>query len=145
MSAPAGSNSQDPYGNNSHQQNLFGGGNHSTSKKMGGNTFSDQKTPNGHPNTFLYRAHINLNELSSANQGEYQDPQGYNQNVSAFYNDEVEEQKGNSDSEQPLRLTNQKERDSSGFSRGQEIEMQNPIMQMMQMHQKEKYRFSNLS
>ena len=42
--------------------------------------------------------------MSSANQGEYQD-QGYTQNVSAFYNDDVEEQKGNSDGEQPLRLT----------------------------------------
>jgi len=29
---------------------------------------SDQKTPNGHPNSFLYRAHINLNELSQADQ-----------------------------------------------------------------------------
>ena len=79
-------------------------GERSSTKKMGGNTFSDQKTPNGHPNTFLYRAHINLNEMSSANQGEYQDPV-YTQNVSAFYNDEVEEQKSNSDGEQPLRLT----------------------------------------
>lgn len=30
------------------------------------NNFSDQKTPNGHPSSFLYRAHINLNELSQA-------------------------------------------------------------------------------
>lgn len=116
------------------QQNLFGG--HSSAKKNGGNTFSDQKTPNGHPNTFLYRAHINLNEMSSANQGEYQDPGYQNQNVSAFYNDEVEEKK--IDSEQPLRITKQNGRDSSAFSRGKEIEMHNPIMQMMQMHQQEK-------
>lgn len=100
VSAPAGSTHQDPYGNSRPQQNLFGG--HSTAKKNGGNTFSDQKTPNGHPNTFLYRAHINLDGLSSANQGEYQD-QGYTQNVSSFYNDEVEEKKA--DSEQPLRIT----------------------------------------
>lgn len=31
-------------------------------------SLSDQKTPNAHPNSFLYRAHINLNELSSADQ-----------------------------------------------------------------------------
>jgi hypothetical protein len=37
--------------------------------KAGGN-FSEQKTPNA-PNSFLYRAHINLNELSSAQQEEY--------------------------------------------------------------------------
>lgn len=32
------------------------------------NNFSDQKTPNGHPSSFLYRAHINLNELSQPDQ-----------------------------------------------------------------------------
>jgi hypothetical protein len=39
----------------------------SSANKLANANFSDQKTPNGHPNTFLYRAHINLNELSSAN------------------------------------------------------------------------------
>ena len=90
--------------------------------------FSDQKTPNGHPNTFLYRAHLNLNELSSANQPEYDQLLFQNQNVSSFYNDDVEEQKQTAD-EAPLRIKN--ERDSSDFSRGKEIEMQRPIMQMM--------------
>lgn len=56
----------------------------------------------------------------------------YNQNVSSFYNDELEEHKASSlDGEQPLRITKQNGRDSSAFSRGKEIEMQRPIMQMM--------------
>lgn len=45
-----------------------------------------------------------------------------------------------------MRLTKQNGRESSAFSRGKEIELQNPIMQMMQMHeQQQKYRFSNIS
>jgi len=56
-----------------HRQDLFQAGfpnsrtGNSSATKHAAANFSDQKTPNGHPNTFLYRAHINLNELSSAN------------------------------------------------------------------------------
>jgi hypothetical protein len=62
---------------------------------------SDQKTPNGHPNTFLYRAHLNMNEMSS-NQEEYNQlfQQNQNNNVSSFYNDEIEER------QDPLRIPN---------------------------------------
>jgi hypothetical protein len=54
-----------------------------------------------------------------------------NQNVSSFYNEEMEEQKVSSELDQPLRITKDNVRDSSAFSRGNEIEMQRPIMQMM--------------
>lgn len=53
-------------------------------------------------------------------------------NVSAFYNDELEEMKGQSE-EESLRIQNHSS--GSKFSRGKEIEMQQPIMQIMQMHQ----------
>ena len=54
---------EDPYGQQMPLANL--NRMNSSSKKSAGN-FSNQKTPNGHPNTFLYRAHINLNELGSS-------------------------------------------------------------------------------
>lgn len=79
--------------------------------------FSNQKTPNGHPNTFLYRAHINLNELgSSVNQEDYSGIQANQGNVSSFYNDDHEERKGD------LRLSQKKERDGI-FQMGSDIEM----------------------
>ena len=90
----------------------------------------------------MYRAHLNLNEMSSANQNEYEQ-MAYNQNVSSFQNEE-EMKVGSIDLEQPLRITNKKEREGSAFSRGNEIEMQRPIMQMMQMHEQQ-FRLSNLS
>lgn len=34
----------------------------------GRGTLSDQKTPGRHPNSFLYRAHLNLNEEWKANE-----------------------------------------------------------------------------
>lgn len=76
-----------------------------------------------------------MNELASANQCEFEQ-QLYNQNVSSFYDDNLEEEKSYSDNEAPLRLTNKSDRDNSPFCpRGKEIEMQNPIMHMMQMHE----------
>lgn len=55
--------------------------------------------------------------------------QDMHNNVSAFYNDEFEEQKGGSD-EAPLRIPNHQLK-----NRASEMEMQQPIMQIMQMHQ----------
>jgi len=89
---------------------------------------SDQKTPNGHPNTFLYRAHINLNELNDVS-GNQMDQVDQN-NISSFYNDEYEENKEDSGQ---LRLKSaQKLYDAlqmTAFENaGKEIEMQQPIM-----------------
>lgn len=109
-------------------QDLFQGGfQQSSATKHAAANFSDQKTPNGHPNTFLYRAHINLNELSSANREEYNQMQlaDMHNNVSAFYNDEFEEQKGASE-EAPLRIPNHQSGKKN--QRGSEMEMQQPIM-----------------
>jgi hypothetical protein len=73
----------DPYGQMRVQQTTAGR-QYSSNKKA---SLSDQKTPSGHPNTFLYRAHINLNELN-----ETSTPADHN-NVSSFYQDEFEENK----------------------------------------------------
>ena len=110
---------------------------------------SDQKTPNGHPNTFLYRAHLNLNELGSAQQEDFSHVdqlQLCNQgDVSAFYNDELdklclmEEQKEEQEC-QPLRLpANDSERPTEArrYTRNSDIETTQPIMQLMQMHQQQ--------
>lgn len=104
ISAPAGNSNHHAHNHftsQTRQQNLFNGGNQSSAKKISLN-FSDQKTPNGHPYTFLYRAHINLNEHSSCQQPEYEQA-AYNQNVSQFCDDEEHKMV---DGEQPLRLTN---------------------------------------
>ena len=77
-----------------------------------------------------------MNEMSS-NQEEYNQlfHQNQNNNVSSFYNDEIEER------QDPLRIPNHDgimgthQRESSNFSIGKDdIELQQPIMQMMQMH-----------
>ena len=82
----------DPYGQIFHQDRQL---QTQSSAQKGGN-LSEQKTPSAHPNTFLYRAHINMNELSSTQQEEYhhndQIQHQMNQgNVSSFYNDDIDE------------------------------------------------------
>lgn len=62
-----------PYGSQYRQQKgamRLAQMNSSSHKKgtFSATNLSDQKTPNGHPNSFLYRAHINMNELSQAEQ-----------------------------------------------------------------------------
>lgn len=75
----------DPYGQMRVQQTTAGR-QYSSNKK---NNLSEQKTPSGHPNTFLYRAHINLNELNETSTI----PGADHNNVSSFYQDEFEENK----------------------------------------------------
>lgn len=100
-------------------QQTTAGRQYSSNKK---NSLSDQKTPSGHPNTFLYRAHINLNELNETSTL----PADHN-NVSSFYQDDFEENKDGGE----LRLkSGQKlyqalQMSSNGFGEtGKEIEMQ---------------------
>jgi len=80
----------DPYGQMRLHQTVQPQGRYSSNKKTHGlsNNLSDQKTPNGHPNTFLYRAHINLNELNDMSGNQHDQ-----NNISSFYNDEYEESK----------------------------------------------------
>jgi len=74
--------------------------------------FSEQKTPNA-PNSFLYRAHINLNEMSSAQQDEYSAHATQQASkVSQFCNDMEEEKKESND---PLRISNMESENPSGF------------------------------
>ena len=67
-------NDQSKYNNQHYYQQMSNGRhnmiqrNNNSNQKCGGLNLSDQKTPNGHPNSFLYRAHINLNELSQVDQ-----------------------------------------------------------------------------
>ena len=60
-------------------------------------------------------------------------------NVSSFYNDDIDELEERKDCNTSLRIPNRSESErpteARNFPRGSDIEMQQPIMQMMQIHQ----------
>lgn len=134
---------EDPYFNSFQQRTTTNG------------NLSDQKTPTRHPNTFLYRAHLNLNDASSIAKDEHALDQfhghlhhNHGTNVSAFYHEEARDDLSLNSAEEhkddQLRVANS---DSSDLQ-CRETEISQPILHLMHMHRmggQQHHRFSNAS
>jgi len=119
---------EDPYSNYAHRASLNG-------------NLSDQKTPTRHPNTFLYRAHLNLNDASSiAKDDQNLDQfshhlQNQGAKVSAFYQEDRDSSSEPAEEEKDEELRLPLDHSLTDLQCS-ETEISQPIMQLMHIHQR---------